>query len=107
MSYSAEISRANPNLFSFLSDQSGSTGDVLTATGRRKADSLVDAIDRLLQELVIRCAKEEGVWDYFDIGLIGYGASAVGSAFRGNLAGKDLVPISNVGICSASVKSGA
>jgi hypothetical protein len=40
-------------------------------TNRKKADALADAINRLLQNLVIRCAKEEGVRDYFYVGVIG------------------------------------
>ena len=32
---------------------------------RKKADGVADAINRLLQNLVIKCAKEEGVRDYF------------------------------------------
>lgn len=97
MAYSAEISRANPSCFLFLIDQSGSMGDPFGAgeSPRRKADALADAINRLLQNLVIRCAKAEGVRDYYHVGVIGYGAS-VGPAFSGPLAGKELVPISEV-----------
>src|SRR4051794_25156137 len=62
---------------------------------RTKADGVADAINRLLQELSIKCAKEEGVRDYFHIGVIGYG-SRVGPAFGGALAGRDLVPIGEV-----------
>jgi hypothetical protein len=46
-------------------------------------------------ESIIKCAKSEGVRDYFHIGVIGYGES-VESAFSGPLAGKDLVSISEV-----------
>jgi hypothetical protein len=34
---------------------------------------LADSVNRLLQNLILRCAKEEGVRDYFVIGVIGYG----------------------------------
>lgn len=97
MSYTAEISRTNPSCFLFLIDQSGSMGDPFGAgeSNKRKADGVSDAINRLLQNLVIKCAKEEGVRDYYHIGVIGYGAK-VGSAFSGALAGKELVPISEV-----------
>jgi hypothetical protein len=63
--------------------------------GKRKADGVADAINRLLQNLVIKCAKSEGVRDYYEVGVLGYGAS-VGPAFGGSLAGRDLVPISEV-----------
>ncbi len=52
-------------------------------------------INRLLQDLVLKCAKSEGVRDYYDVGVIGNGA-VVGPAMSGPLAGKELVPISEV-----------
>lgn len=66
-----------------------------TAQGRTKAQGVADAINRLLQTLVIKCAKSEGVRDYYHVGVLGYGAQ-VGPAFSGGLAGKDLVPISEI-----------
>lgn len=62
---------------------------------QRKADFVADVINRLLSELAIRCAKDEGVRNYFHLGLIGYGAS-VASGLQGLLAGRDVVPISDV-----------
>ena len=38
-----------------------------------KARVLADTVNRLLQNLVLRCAKEDGVRDYFHVGVIGYG----------------------------------
>jgi hypothetical protein len=64
---------------------------------------VADAINRLLQNLVIRCAKEEGVRDYFYVSVIGYGAR-VGPAFGGQLAGKEMVAISEVGNMPARVE---
>lgn len=96
MSYAAEISRANPSCFVFLVDQSASMTDPIGGGGgQRKADVVADAINRLLAELSVKCAKEEGVRDYFHVAVIGYGY-AVGSAFTGPLAGRDLVPLSQV-----------
>jgi len=97
MSYAAEISRRNPSCFLFLIDQSGSMVDPFGGeeSGRRKADQVADVINRLLQNLIIKCAKQEGVRDYYHIGVIGYGAQ-VGPAFAGSLAGRELVPISEV-----------
>ncbi len=104
MAYSAEISRTNPTLFVFVIDQSGSMGEGLPdLPNRRKADALSDAINHLLQNLVIRCAKEEGVRDYFSVGVIGYG-NRVGPAFAGALAGRELVTISDVGNMPARVE---
>jgi hypothetical protein len=97
MSYNAEISRLHPACFLFLIDQSGSMQDLYGqgTLNKRKADVLADIVNRLLSDLTLRCAKEEGVRDYFHVGVIGYGKS-VGPAFVGTLAGKDLVPISEV-----------
>ncbi len=104
MAYSAEISRSNPTLFIFLVDQSGSMGDPFPdLPNRKKADAVADAINKLLQNLVIRCAKEEGVRDYFSVSVIGYG-NRVGPAFSGQLAGRELVPISDVGNMPARVE---
>jgi hypothetical protein len=97
MSYTAEISRTNPSCFLFLIDQSGSMDDPFGAgeSQRKKADGVADAINRLLQNLVIKCAKSEGVRDYYYAGVLGYGSS-VGPAFAGSLSGKELTPISEI-----------
>lgn len=70
---------------------------------QKKADGVADAINRMLQNLVIKCAKEEGIRDFFHIGVVGYGAQ-VGPAFAGTLAGRPLVPISEVGNSPARVE---
>lgn len=97
MTYSAAIDRQNPTCFVFIVDQSGSMGDSLdgSESAKKKADSVADAINNLLRELTVRCAKAEGVRDYFHISAIGYGAT-VGPAFSGPLSGKEIVPISQV-----------
>src|SRR5947209_9439845 len=97
MPYTAEISRTNPSCLLFLIDQSGSMEDPFGAGegNRKKADGVADAINRLLQNLVIKCAKSEGVRDYYHVGVLGYGSS-VGPAFGGALAGKELVRISEI-----------
>lgn len=98
MAYTAEISRANPSCFLFVIDQSGSMGDPFGApgsAGRSKAQELADAINRLLQTLVTRCAYGEEIRNRFDVGVIGYGQT-IGPALQGPLAGRDLVPISDI-----------
>ena len=95
--YSAEISRANPTCFVFLLDQSRSMEDGIGGEDivQSKRDVVADAMNRLLQELAIKCAKEEGVRDYFYVSVIGYG-KAVGPALAGVLAGRQIVPLSEV-----------
>jgi hypothetical protein len=64
-------------------------------TNKKKADGVADAINRLLQNLVIKCAKSDGVRDYYEVGVIGYG-ERVGPAFGGALEKRSLVPVSEV-----------
>jgi len=40
----------------------------------QQGDELATIINRLLASLVIRCSKDEGVRDYFEVGVFGYGA---------------------------------
>src|SRR5690349_22397966 len=97
MAYQADISRSNPGCFLFLLDQSGSMSDPFagTAGGHSKAAELATIINRLLASLVIRCSKDEGVRDYFDVGVIGYGKS-VATALAGANEHVPLMPISRL-----------
>ncbi|MBA4147940.1 MAG: VWA domain-containing protein [Verrucomicrobia bacterium] len=105
MAYTAEISRANPSAFIFLIDQSGSMLEPIagSAEGKRKCDSVSDAINRLLHNLIIKCARGEGVRNFYDVCVIGYGAQVV-PGFSGKLAGRDLVPISDIANAPARVE---
>lgn len=104
MPYSAEISRANPSAFLFLIDQSGSMVEPIAGSeNKRKCDSVSDAINRLLHNLIIKCARGEGVRNFYEVCVIGYGAS-VAPAFSGPLAGRDLVPLSEVASSPARVE---
>lgn len=79
MPYSAEISRTHPTAILFLLDQSASMQDPFGGAEQRgdaapsKARVLADVVNRLLQNLILRCAKEDGVRDYFYVGIVGYG----------------------------------
>jgi len=98
MSYAVEISRTNPSCFLFVIDQSASMADpfgVSERAGRSKAQELADAINKLLQTLVTRCAKGEEIREYFEVGVIGYGHT-IGPALKGSLAGRELVSISEI-----------
>jgi len=99
MPYTAEISRRQPGCIFFLIDQSTSMnlpfggGDDAS-----RAECLTGAINRLLQELVVRCTKsqDEGVRSYFDVGVFGYGSESFGPVLGGTLAGRALVSIRDV-----------
>ena len=96
MPYSAEISRSNPSCFLFIVDQSGSMHDGWGGDPtKRKADMVATIINNLLSNLVLKCAKDEGIRNYFEVGVLGYGTRA-GSAFGGALAGKSLVLVSDL-----------
>lgn len=97
MPYNAQISRANPACIFFLIDQSGSMSDPFggDTANRSKANGVADATNKLLQNLGIKCARAEGIRDYFEIGVIGYGAQ-VAPAFGGVLKDKELAAISQV-----------
>jgi hypothetical protein len=96
MPYLSELSRANPSCFLFLIDQSSSMADPFGAHPEKpKAEGVADGVNRLLQNLVLKCAKAEGVRDYFHVGVIGYGGR-VAWALGGQLAGQKLIPISVV-----------
>src|SRR5437588_12992010 len=97
MAYQADISRTNPSSFFFLLDQSGSMSDPFAGgdAGRSKAAELATIINRLLASLVIRCSKDEGVRDYFEVGVIGYG-SRVAPALSTAPDATPIVPISRV-----------
>ncbi|MEL6773029.1 MAG: vWA domain-containing protein [Bacteroidota bacterium] len=79
MPYSAEISRTQPVAFLLLVDQSASMQDPFGGAEQQgdaapsKARVLADTVNRLLQNLILRCAKEDGVRDYFHVAVIGYG----------------------------------
>ena len=96
MNYTAEISRQNPSCFLFIIDQSGSMSDSFNDPPKPKSQAVADAINKLLSNLVIKCAKSEGVRDYYHVGVLGYGSNEVSPAFTGAISGKDLVPISEI-----------
>jgi hypothetical protein len=79
----------------FGGDVTADSGGVGERTAGSKAQSVADAVNRLLSTLVIRATKAEGVRHYFDIGVIGYGKK-VGPAFEGILANRPLVSVEDV-----------
>jgi hypothetical protein len=96
MPHTAELSRANPTCVLFLIDQSSSMAEPFGGQpDKPKAQGVADGINRLLQNLVLKCAKADGVRDYFYVGVLGYGGRSAW-ALGGALAGQQLVPISAV-----------
>ena len=95
MPYQAQISRTSPTAFLFVVDQSGSMADKMSS-GRSKAEFVSDALNKTLVNLVTRCMKAEGIRDYFEVGVIGYGAAGASNGFAGALGNKALNPISAI-----------
>jgi hypothetical protein len=80
----------------FLIDQSSSMAQPFGRDpDQPKAEGVADGINRLLQNLALKCAKTDGVRDYFRVGVLGYGARVAWS-LGGPMAGQKLVPISLV-----------
>ncbi|HEY1189270.1 MAG TPA: hypothetical protein VGE74_16580, partial [Gemmata sp.] len=78
-------------------DQSGSMAEPFVgAGGASKAATVADAVNRLLQNVVLRSAKADGVRDYFRIGVLGYGAT-VKAGLGGTAPFNVLTPVSKVG----------
>ena len=96
MPYAAQISRTNPACILLLVDQSKSMDEPFGGQpDLTKSAVVADAINRLLQNLVLRCAKADGVRDYFHVGVVGYGHSIV-SGLGGRVPFEVLVPISRL-----------
>jgi hypothetical protein len=95
--YSAQITRINPACVLLLVDQSGSMDEPFAGgTGQTKGSVVADAVNRLLQNLVLRSAKADGVRDYFRVGVIGYGKT-VRAGLGGSPPFDVLIPISRLG----------
>lgn len=98
MTYQRRVDREHPACFVFLIDQSYSMSEPAAgAPGQSKAHALAEAVNDLIFELVVRSIKDanQDPRHYYDLAVIGYG-NAVGPAWGGNLAGRDLVPIDEI-----------
>ncbi len=98
-----EISRRNPTCFLFLVDQSGSMGEPWGKDATRtKAQGVADAVNRLIFELIDRCSRGMEIWDYYHLGMIGYGGDGEDPDYIGlgfpvpALAGSVLCPVSAI-----------
>jgi hypothetical protein len=95
--YREMLSVHQPGCIVLLIDQSGSMAEKFAGEpGTKKANECALAVNRLLRETALACQRGDEIRARCSIGLIGYGGGGVGSVFRGELAGRDLVPISDV-----------
>ncbi len=102
MTYTADISRANPGCFLFLIDQSGSmAGPLGGQNDLQKMDGAADAVNRVLDAISQRCSQGMDVRDYFDVGIITYttdleGRTELKSVLSGTQSDRPFLPISQV-----------
>jgi hypothetical protein len=71
--------------------------DEKTESGRSKAQFVADVLNKTLYTLITNCSKADGVRNYFDIGVVRYSGSDVGSGFGGPLSGSIIHSISEIG----------
>jgi len=103
MNCEKDITRSEPGAFLFLIDQSGSMAKEFgkrdeNGRAQSKAEAVADAVNRALDEIILSCLKQDGLRDYFEIGMIGYGQHDVADfCWEGDLAGeRKMVPVSKV-----------
>jgi len=70
--------------------------DPFAGGGASKAIEAARVVNRFLAELTIQCAKAEGIRDYYQVAVLGYGRG-VASAFGGELSTGNLHLISQIG----------
>lgn len=90
--YTHEITRSNRTAFLIAIDQSCSMQESVIVRSRRmtKAEAVAVITDRLIDELIMRARREEGVRNYYDIAVIGYGDDEVRPLLGDTL---DFVPV--------------
>jgi hypothetical protein len=95
-SYVQRIDPEHPGCLLILVDQSGSMASEFGASPKStKAKDVAQALNRFLPHFVACCCETDQIRDYWHIGIIGYG-NTVGSALGGSLAGRTIVPISEL-----------
>jgi hypothetical protein len=100
MFVNSDITRNHPSCFLFLVDQSASMAQHFGERpegggGMTKAEGVANALNNLLRNLIITCSRSDGIRNYFDVGVIGYG-EMVTPAWGGALTGYEMVPIRDV-----------
>jgi hypothetical protein len=108
--YQREISRDYKACILFLLDQSYSMVEPLGNSSKRKCDELVAAVNGWLHNMAIRASGDEGIRDWMDVGVIGYrtdqkATPIIQPALTGQLAGRTLVSITDIGNFPARIDS--
>lgn len=80
--YDRAITQQHPALLVLLLDQSGSMENAWLRGGT-KADGVAEAVNNLIQSIVLMSVRQKEVRHYFDLAVIGYSGSTVASMFQG------------------------
>lgn len=97
--YTAEITRANPTAFVFLIDRSWSMENGL-------AEKVASTLNDLFNELIMTCKRADGIGDYAELLVIGYGGEREAKlAWQGNLNGRNWIKVSELYNNHTSVKN--
>ncbi len=77
--YIQEITRSHRTAFVIAIDQSSSMQESVVVNSRRmtKAEAVANITNRLIDELVMRARRDDGIRNYYDIAVIGYGNDEV------------------------------
>lgn len=99
--YTAQITREAPCAIVFLIDQSGSMKEMVKFQGNQisKADAVAEIVNKMTDSIIARCKKNDGIRNYFDIAMIGYGGKDSEEAnflWQGNLERKEFITVSEL-----------
>ena len=98
--YQKILTRANPTAFVLLIDQSGSMNEGefdINGKLHTKAEALAHYVNIFLDELVNKSTRDDGLRNYMDVCIIGYGAdNSANPAWIGNLKDKTWVTIKDL-----------
>lgn len=94
--YTAEINRTQPACVLMLIDQSFSMSESWAESSTSKAEELARAVNRILGNAALLCSKGDGrIYDYFEVGVFGYGAY-IGPVLHGADLAQPILPISEL-----------
>lgn len=81
MAYSRTITREHRTAYLLLLDISVSMQEVIEHDGRPmlKGECMVDAANKILDELHLRAFRDGEMRDYYDVAVIGYSGSTIHS----------------------------
>jgi len=100
MAYDRPWGSAHPGCLIFLLDQSGSMSETFggnqIGAGKRKSDMVATVLNSFLHELIETNTVGTDVRSRAEVSVIGYSGNGVGSALKGQLAGKNFVSLAEL-----------